>query len=281
MARRRGRGIKRKLLIGFAVLCWLGVRSSAGPAPERGPAVDASGPAVRGAAAAFEPGELRPPAARGEQTASLEREAPSVAPPDTRAALRDRLAGALRAMGSTDFASALQASREVGKLPLLDEERGELERVEGALELRLAGELERLLSSAANGEVLLAAVSLRGIAAADAERVTPLLDAAWRARQVELPGADVLEPLPRGTPLRWFDAAGLEQSGEAVDCRGEELSVRMRGERGFVFPTLRRVEVEPRAPRRALARAQCAAAQRGGDPLLARLWALRAAALAD
>ncbi|MCC6785976.1 MAG: hypothetical protein IT457_24230, partial [Planctomycetes bacterium] len=65
MARRRGRGIKRKLLIGFAVLCWLGVRSSAGPAPERGPAVDASGPAVRGAAAAFEPGELRPPAARG------------------------------------------------------------------------------------------------------------------------------------------------------------------------------------------------------------------------
>lgn len=281
MARRRGRGVKRKLLIGFAVLCWLGVRSSAGPAPELGPAVDAGGAAVRGAAVVSVPEDLPPTALRGEQAPALEREAPSVAPPDTRAALRDRLAGALRAMGSTDFASALQASREVAKLPLLDEERGELERVEGALELRLAGELERLLSAAANGEVLLAAATLRGIAAADAERVAPLLEAAWRARRVELPTEAALEALPRGTALRWFDTAGAEQRGEVVDCRGEELSVRMRGERGYVFPTLRRIAVEPRVPRRALARAQSAAAQLSGDPLLARLWALRAAALAD
>ncbi|MBI5849746.1 MAG: hypothetical protein HZB39_01700, partial [Planctomycetes bacterium] len=113
MARpRRRRRAWSIAVIAAAVLVWLGVRSAGGPAPQSGPSVPKHVEFGVSGTTRSEPREDEAPAPGGEH--------------DARAALRDRLAGCLRAMGSEDFASAWRARRDADGLALLDDERAQL-----------------------------------------------------------------------------------------------------------------------------------------------------------
>ena len=147
---------------------------------------------------------------------------------------------------------------------------------------RTSGEIERGFGLAAAGEVLVAARTLAAMRDAGGAEVHALLDAASKSRDVALPASRNPEPLPRGMAVRWFDADGTERRGEVVYARGDELTVRTRGDQGgFVTPTIARVAVEALAPQRALALDAARVAQAAGDELLAFLFCVRAAALRE
>lgn len=269
MARpRRRRRAWSAAVIAAALLVWLGVRSADGPAPQSGPSEPQRVDATLVGTTRSEPRDDEAPVPGGEH--------------DARAALRDRFAGCLRAMGSDDFASAWRARRDAEGLALIDDERAELERVAGALAARTCGEIERAFGLAAAGEVLVAARTLAAMRDAGGAELLALLDAASKARGIAWPASRNPDPLPRGIAVRWFDPDGSERRGEVVDARGEELRVRTRGEQGgFVFPTIARVAVEPLVPQKALALDAARVAQAAGDELLALLFCVRAAALRD
>ena len=256
-----------------ALLVWLGVRASSGPAPARGPSI----------AALFEPpqDEVVPPptgdAADEHATGATPQPDPEAPPErDPRAASRDRLAGLLGAMGSIDLPVALAAARSAAGLDLLDAERSELERVQGGLDLRVENEVVGFRGRAERGEVLRAHQDLRALLAADPNAVGELVVRHLPA--LDAPTGENAQ-LPRGIEVRWLELDGTARSGELVSARGEQVSVRVREQSGFRFPSMARSAIEPATDDVGHARAQCDAARAAGEDLLARLWSARVAAL--
>lgn len=239
------------LLVALAVLIvGLGVRDSRGPAPARA----TSSP------------EPDPGAGAPQSTRSPVAPVPSTA----RAALRDRFHGLLRAMGSDDLAAALHAAAQAGQLDLLDDERGELTRAQEALEARVDGDIAACVALAGKGEVLAAATRLRPLHGVSAARVETALRCAPPAVEEASPA------MPRGLRVRWLDDDGSIKDGEIAQTQGEDaVTLRVRDEGGYRYPTIARVRIEPCGDDPGHARAQWRAASAAGDGLLLSLWALR------
>ncbi|MGE0144823.1 MAG: hypothetical protein AB7T19_16175 [Planctomycetota bacterium] len=281
------------------LLTWLGVRSAFGPSTSTGAGEEPSAetPADGGstptpAPARSEPSNApSPPPTTSPSTTSTPPSStpPSSTPavlsppqPDTavppappraeRAALRDRFRGLLAILGSGSPKEAVAARRQAEELDLSDDERSELERVCGALEIRLAGEIERTLGLARRGSVLAARTEI--------DALVPALESELGER---LPASEedvgASASLPRDLRVRYRAADGGLGEGAIVRATVREVSLRVSREDGVVYPTVAMTAVEPVLSTADHARALARAAFSADDDWLGRLWLLRLAEL--
>jgi hypothetical protein len=284
MARRRR---KRWIAMGAVLavfLTWLGVRSAFGPSTSIGPgeAPSAKRPADGGSPADAAPVRVEPPKASQPEppTAILpvvtpsppENAAPPAPPRAERAALRDRFRGLLAILGSSSPKEAVAARQQAEAMDLSDEERSELERVCGALEIRLEGEIERTLGLARRGDVLAARTEI--------DALVPVLESQLDGRLPAV-GGDLggTTTLPRDLRVRYRTADGAVGEGAIVRTTAREVSLRVTRDDGVVYPTLAVTAIEPVLSTVDHARTLARAAFAADDPWLGRLWLLRLAEL--
>lgn len=265
------------------LLTWLGVRSAVGPSSSAGPGETPSAehPAADGSTADASPGRVEPANASQEDppTSTLpvvtpsppEFTAPPAPPRAERAALRDRFRGLLAILGSGSPEEAVAARQQAEALDLSDEERSELERVCGALEIRLQGEIERTLGLARRGDVLAARSAI--------DALVPVLEPQLRERLPVLEDLGETTSLPRDLRVRYRAADGTVGAGVIVRATAREVSLRVTRDDGVVYPTLAVTAIEPALSTADHARTLARAALAADDPWLARLWLLRLAEL--
>lgn len=258
----------------MAILAWLGIRLGQGlaPADQTEPADQAAAGGAgtaRQSAGSPEPGAA--PAAGPLDPAEVER----------RAATADRLWGCLRVIEADDVDRAFEAVQVASDLDLDDAQRTRLRTAAAALESRIRDEQRAALESVRAGDVLAGVARLEPAFATSRDEVRSLLAEAFEAfgGAVPVPGpaADIPPPMPlsRGILVRARTGGGIAD-GQVVDARADEVTVRVRNERGLVFPTLPRTAVEPRQAGADVAVAQAVAALRAGDRLLGAAWLVRA-----
>lgn len=308
--RRRGRRWPLLAVVGLLVLLgrglgWFGSRKAAGPSPEAAaapspapapaPAVEPHG--VRGSAGGPAPGGG---AAAGDAAAPA---GPSAGDPGVRAAIVDRPVAA-PALAADRFASllsvvaqhvaegrlgdALAARERLRTQPLDAGQQAALAVASSDVEAAIAAACAQLLAALGRGDVLAARRDLGAFAAGDATQFWPWLAQALQLAGVADVGGDLGRPVSAGErpwplpkPLARNRTVRVEWRGAlhvatVVDSRADEVTVRVATATGQSYPTLRAVACEPIAASADEAVEMGFAALHGGEPLLARLWLLRA-----